>query len=130
MEHGATVLDHHAIRRLAELSADRDDLLVSVVEPEDGTVLWVSERGLRSLVGREPDEVIGQPTHALAAQGDAEYWDQTRKEAATGETVLAVREFERPDGRRIRLASTIWRADGDRGPVIALTTRDPSERRR
>lgn len=130
MEHGGTVLDHHAIRRLAELSVDRDDLLVSILEPDDGTVLWVSEAGLRSLVGREPQEVIGKPSHTLGSRGDAEYWKHTRAEAATGETVQAVREYERPDGRRIRLASTIWRADGDRGPVISLTTRDPSERRR
>ncbi|MBW3621414.1 MAG: PAS domain-containing protein [Actinobacteria bacterium] len=124
------MLDHHAIRRLAELSADRDDFLVSIIEPDDGTVLWVSEPGLRALVGREPQEVIGKPSHTLVARGDVEYWRSTRAEAASGETVVAVREYERPDGRRIRLASTIWRADGNRGPIISLTTRDPSERRR
>lgn len=123
------MLQHHVIRRLAELSADRDDLVVSVLEPSDGTVLWCSERGMRRLVGREPCDVIGKPTHALLTGGQAEDCARVRDAAARGETVLAVREIERPDGRRIRLASTMWRADADRGPVIALTTRDPWERR-
>lgn len=124
------MLDHHAIRRLADLSVDRDDLLVSVVEPTDGTILWVSERGVRSLIGREPSEVIGRATCDIISPSERDYWSRTRAAAATGETVLAVREVERPNGRRVRLASTAWRVDGDRGPVVALTTLDPTERRR
>lgn len=123
-------LDHHAIRRLVELSADRDDLLVSVVEPEDGTILWCSERALRKLVGREPDEVIGRPTCDVMRPSEREYWSRARVHAASGETFQAVREVERPNGRRVRLSSTAWRVDGDRGPVVAVTTIDPTERRR
>lgn len=128
--HPQDPLDHHAIRRLAELSADRDDLFVSVVEPDDGTILWISERGLRSIVGYEPDEVVGRSTCDVVTPEATDYWSRTRESAASGETVLAVREIERPNGRRIRLASTAWRVDGKAGPVVALTTIDPTERRR
>lgn len=124
------MLDHHAIKRLAELSADRDDLLVSVIEPDDGTLLWCSEPGLRRIVGREPAEVVGRPTCDVMPAGEDDYWSRTRAHAATGATVQTIREVERPNGRRVRVSSTAWRVDGDRGPLVALTTIDPTERRR
>jgi hypothetical protein len=125
-----TVLDHHAIRRLAELARDRDDLIVSVVEPDDGTILWCSEPGLRRITDRGPEEVVGRPTCLLVPTSDWSQLSRTRSEAASGRTVSVAGEIERPNGRRIRTISTAWRVDGDTGPVVALTLKDPTERRR
>lgn len=125
----AAALGHAAIRRLAELSEDRDDLIVTVVEPEDGTFVWCSEPGLRTIAGRDPKELIGRSACTVMTPHDETYWRETLDETATGQTIQLDREIERPDGRRIRLSSTAWRVEGRDGPVVALSVRHPHERR-
>ncbi|MBW3659775.1 MAG: PAS domain-containing protein [Actinobacteria bacterium] len=122
-------LDHDAIRRLAELSSDREDLIVSVVEPDECRIVWCSEAGLRHIVDREPTEIVGRSPSTVLAPHDEHAWRRTVRDTATGETVQLDREVERPDGRRIRLSSTAWRVDGRDGPVVALSVRHPEERR-
>lgn len=130
MEPPEPLLGHDAIRRLADLSAERDDLVVSVVEPSDGTILWCSEPGLRRLAQREPDEVVGKPTCVLVPPRDWAHWNRTRADAARGHTIAVTGEIERPDGRCIRVWGAAWRVDGDTGPVVAVSVKDPTERRR
>lgn len=120
---GAAIAGHlEAIRHLRELAEGTDELIVCLASAEDGALRWVSPRGLRALLGREVDDVLGKPSLAvLAGLTRGSRPEQDRARMVAGETVAATYDAQRADGSTIPLRVTGWRLDDD--VVVGLAVR-------
>lgn len=111
-----------SIRPLRELGESTDDLIVCLASADDGILQWVSSPGLHALLGREVDEVVGQPSLVvLAGLTEGGRLRNDRAKLVDGDTVAATYEAQRKDGSTVALRVTGWRVNEE--AIVGLAVR-------
>lgn len=80
-----SLLDNVALRRLRELTEDRDDAIVHVVD-RDLNMLWASPAGSRAIFGRELPTFAGRRVTDFVHPDDVEGLEEAFRRARRGDS--------------------------------------------
>lgn len=113
----------NTVSTLRGIAESIDDVIMCLTSTTDGTVLWVSRPGLRSILGYVPDEVVGEvgPSMLTGASDDRRFQDALGVVRA-GATATGRYEARHKRGHGVVLRVTTWQLRGD--VAVGLAVRD------
>lgn len=112
------------IAYLCDLADGAERLIVTLTSVPDGTMLWVSPDGLRSVLGYDPEDIVGTPGPSLlASRSQTSEFDDALAVVGAGETTAGWYDAEHKTGRRVLLRVTAWRIT----PDVAVSLAVPEE---
>jgi PAS domain S-box-containing protein len=118
-----------SIDRLREIVRDREDAVVSLLDP-DLNLVWVSRPGARAIFGHDPMPFEGRSSFEFIHPDDAERAREALTRAANGETTDYRSRAKAPgENDWIPLRTVCWAVDGPGAGtdirVVAVTMPTP-----
>lgn len=116
-----TLFDNAALRRLRELTQERHDAIVHVLDPDLG-VLWASPVGSRAIFGRELPHFVGRRVTEFIHADDVEALEDAFGRARRGDSATWTGRSHDHAGRFHDVRTILWTIPDGEGFVYVGVT--------
>lgn len=118
------VLQRADVRTAASIAREFVTMGVVLTRLQDSTILWVSP-GVESLLGYEPEELMGEPATSFLHHEDARHATHARAKAEEGTTTSGVYRLRHRDGHYVRMRRIAWPSGDDIVVAVVVPPQKP-----